>query len=51
MSWVTTFFTSSLGRKLVMALTGLFLILFLLVHLGGNLQLLRGDGGVAYNHF
>lgn len=32
-----------------MALTGLFLILFLLVHLIGNLQLLANDGGKAFN--
>jgi succinate dehydrogenase / fumarate reductase, cytochrome b subunit len=32
-----------------MALTGLFLILFLVVHLAGNLQLLHDDGGRAFN--
>lgn len=32
-----------------MALTGLFLILFLVVHLIGNLQLLKDDGGQAFN--
>lgn len=32
-----------------MALTGLFLISFLLVHLIGNLQLLKNDGGHAFN--
>jgi len=32
-----------------MSLTGLFLILFLLVHLAGNLQLLLDDGGKAFN--
>ena len=32
-----------------MALTGLFLILFLAVHLAGNLQLLKSDGGRAFN--
>ena len=49
MNWFTKFFSSTLGRKLVMALTGLFLILFLVVHLIGNLQLLKGDGGQAFN--
>jgi succinate dehydrogenase / fumarate reductase cytochrome b subunit len=49
MSWVTHFLTSSLGQKLVMSLTGLFLILFLVVHLAGNLQLLAGDNGMAFN--
>lgn len=32
-----------------MALTGLFLILFLVVHLIGNLQLLKPDQGQAFN--
>jgi succinate dehydrogenase / fumarate reductase cytochrome b subunit len=49
MNWFTNFFSSTLGRKLVMALTGLFLILFLAVHLAGNLQLLKSDGGRAFN--
>jgi len=42
-------FSSSLGRKLTMALTGLFLILFLAVHLAGNLQLLKSDEGRSFN--
>jgi succinate dehydrogenase / fumarate reductase cytochrome b subunit len=49
MKWFLDLLTSSLGRKLVMALTGLFLILFLAVHLSGNLQLLKDDGGKAFN--
>ena len=32
-----------------MSLTGLFLILFLIVHLVGNLQLLADDGGKSFN--
>ena len=32
-----------------MSLTGLFLILFLIVHLIGNLQLLINDNGMAFN--
>lgn len=32
-----------------MALTGIFLILFLTVHLIGNLQLLKADGGKSFN--
>ncbi len=32
-----------------MALTGLFLISFLIIHLIGNLQLLKDDGGHAFN--
>lgn len=34
-----------------MALTGLFLISFLAVHLVGNLQLLSGEGGQAFNEY
>jgi succinate dehydrogenase / fumarate reductase, cytochrome b subunit len=49
MSWVTKTLSSSLGRKLIMALTGLFLILFLTGHVSGNLLLLKGDGGEAFN--
>lgn len=49
MNWFTKLLTSTLGRKLLMALTGLFLILFLVVHLAGNLQLLKDDGGHAFN--
>lgn len=51
MGWFTKFITSSLGQKLVMSLTGLFLILFLCVHLYGNMQLFRNDEGFAYNAF
>ena len=51
MGWIGRFFTSSIGQKLVMGLTGLFLILFLAVHLAGNLQLLKDDGGVAFNAY
>lgn len=35
---------SSVGKKLIMSISGLFLMLFLLVHLGTNLLLLIGDG-------
>ena len=51
MSWFSKFLTSSIGQKTVMALTGIFLILFLVVHLIGNLQLLKDDGGEAFNHY
>lgn len=49
MRWLLDFMTSSIGKKLVMGLTGLFLITFLPVHLLGNLQLLYGDKGQAFN--
>ncbi len=49
MKWLVTFFGSGIGKKLLMSLTGLFLILFLVVHLIGNLQLLNDDGGMSFN--
>ncbi|TCD48151.1 succinate dehydrogenase cytochrome b subunit [Chlorobium sp. N1] len=39
---------TSIARKLLMALAGLFLALFLPVHLGLNLLLLKGDGGESF---
>jgi succinate dehydrogenase / fumarate reductase cytochrome b subunit len=51
MNWFTGFLTSSIGQKLIMSLTGLFLILFLVIHLVGNLQLLNDDGGEAFNKY
>jgi len=51
MSWFSNFLTSSIGRKVIMSLTGLFLISFLVVHLIGNLQLLNPDGGESFNQY
>lgn len=42
---------SSLGRKLIMSLTGIFLCTFLIVHLIGNLQLFKDDAGYAFNKY
>ncbi|MDM1296729.1 succinate dehydrogenase cytochrome b subunit [Sphingobacterium sp. N143] len=41
-------FTSSLGRKFTMALSGLFLISFLLVHMSVNALIFYNDGGVTF---
>ncbi|WP_333862709.1 succinate dehydrogenase cytochrome b subunit [Sphingobacterium sp.] len=41
-------FTSSLGRKFTMALSGLFLISFLLVHMGVNALIFYNDGGATF---
>jgi succinate dehydrogenase / fumarate reductase cytochrome b subunit len=49
MSEIKQTFNSSLGKKLIMALTGLFLCTFLIVHLAGNLQLFENDGGYGFN--
>jgi len=51
MDWLTKFLSSSIGQKVTMSLTGLFLMLFLVVHLIGNLQLLKDDGGEAFNTY
>lgn len=42
-------FTSSIGQKFVMALTGLFLIAFLIVHVGLNACIWANDGGRMFN--
>ena len=51
MKWILQFFTSSIGQKIIMSLTGLFLILFLTVHLAGNISLLFSDDGAAFNAY
>ncbi len=45
------FLNSSVGRKLLMALTGIFLCSFLVVHLTINLFLFASDGGGTYNAY
>ncbi len=42
-------FTSSIGKKAVMGLTGLFLITFLVVHCFVNALIFVNDGGELYN--
>jgi len=51
MSWLSQALSSSLGKKLLMALTGLFLIIFLIGHLLGNMLLFKDDGGQAFNEY
>lgn len=46
---MNNFLYSSLGKKIVMAATGLFLCIFLLEHLYTNLMLFYGDGGESFN--
>ncbi len=48
MNW-NTLFSSSIGKKLQMGLTGIFLILFLLVHCYINAQIFWNDGGQKFN--
>ena len=46
---LTTIFKSSIGKKIVMGLTGLFLISFLLVHCGINACIFLNDNGETFN--
>jgi succinate dehydrogenase / fumarate reductase cytochrome b subunit len=49
MGWFFKFTNSSVGKKLVMAVTGSFLIIFLIVHLIGNITLFFGPD--AFNGY
>ena len=51
MNSLLAFFKSSIGKKIVMSLTGLFLCLFLIEHLVGNLLLFANDGGHLYEQY
>ncbi|HCL84135.1 MAG TPA: succinate dehydrogenase, partial [Chitinophagaceae bacterium] len=48
MKW-SDFFTSSIGKKFIMSLTGIFLISFLVVHVGINACIWANDGGGMFN--
>ncbi|MEO6611429.1 MAG: succinate dehydrogenase cytochrome b subunit [Chitinophagaceae bacterium] len=47
MKW-SELFTSSIGKKWVMALTGIFLILFLVIHVSLNACIWANDGGKMF---
>ena len=52
MSQRTRFFSSSVGTKIIIGLSGLFLVLYLLIHVGGNLLIFFGPqvfNTYAYN--
>ncbi|SMO62484.1 succinate dehydrogenase / fumarate reductase cytochrome b subunit [Saccharicrinis carchari] len=46
---MSNLFCSSIGKKLLMSLSGLFLITFLVIHLAVNSLLLLCDGGDTFN--
>ncbi len=48
MKW-SQFFSTTIGKKLLVGATGFFLCTFLIVHLAGNLSLMKDDGGQAFN--
>ncbi len=49
MNWFVTFFSSSIGKKIQMAITGILLCAFLIIHLIGNLVLFGGPD--AFNGY
>lgn len=51
MRWLGNFLASSVGRKIVLALTGLLLVGFLVEHLYGNLKLIAPFGAVDGSSF
>lgn len=48
-NWVSRFYGSTVGRKIVMAVTGIVLVGFITVHMSGNLLVHRGAD--AMNHY
>ncbi|MBE9467619.1 MAG: succinate dehydrogenase cytochrome b subunit [Bacteroidetes bacterium] len=46
---MSNIFSSSIGRKLIMSISGLFLISFICVHLSVNLLLIFDDSGELFN--
>ena len=51
MNSIYSFLRSSIGKKILMSLTGLFLCTFLAEHLAGNLLLFLDDGGEMYEKY
>jgi succinate dehydrogenase / fumarate reductase, cytochrome b subunit len=52
MGWVGGFYRSTIGRKIVMAVTGLVLVGFVTAHMTGNLLMFKGPEAInAYSRF
>lgn len=51
MGLLADFYSSSVGKKLTVGLTGAFLCIYLIVHLAGNLLLFKDDGGAAFDAY
>lgn len=49
MAWVYTYLSSSVGKKNLMALTGIALVTFVLIHMAGHLIMFGGQE--AYNNY
>ena len=43
MSWLVNFYKSTIGMKVAMAITGIILVGFVIVHMLGNLQIFLGE--------
>jgi len=57
-SGISTTFSSSVGQKIIIGLTGFLLVLYLLIHIGGNLVIFLGQSAfnayaetLEHNHF
>ena len=48
---IIQFYNSSVGKKLIVGLTGFLLISYLVIHLFGNLLIFRGDEGKAFDTY
>lgn len=51
LNWLTKTFSSSIGKKYLVAATGLALVGFLVVHLAGNLTLFADTDGAAFDGY
>jgi succinate dehydrogenase / fumarate reductase cytochrome b subunit len=51
MNKFTAMYRSSVGKKIIMSLSGLFLCTFLVVHVVINMFLFKHDGGETYNRY
>lgn len=47
--WVTTLYRSTIGKKAIMAATGVIMVAFVIAHMAGNLQMF--DGPVKMNGY
>src|SRR5258706_34274 len=51
MGFLSGLYSSSVGKKILMGTTGLFLCIYLVVHLAGNLLLFKNDNGESFNTY
>jgi succinate dehydrogenase / fumarate reductase cytochrome b subunit len=51
MRWFINTVSSTIGKKFLMASTGLFLVSFLVVHCGINAMIFYNDGGATFTHW